>query len=378
MSEVVANDAEAMATAGEPAKQSQGSLYFPGLDGLRTIAFLMVFMLHAIPRSALPSGSFIRSVRDSGAYGVPLFFALSSFLITSLLMEEKRESGAVHVPAFYYRRILRIWPLYFLIILLGWLTNSWLTASEPLTAYAAFRFVTFSANFFMSGNVRIPETITQLWSVCVEEQFYLCWPWVIRFLSKRNLTIFAILLLIAGNTFRMTLVGRDLPAVWFQSITHIDCFAYGCLAALYLRGRTPGQEGLRAAIFAGCIAAIFVVEWLVPFRHFSDKNTAAGMFTYSAIAALCATCVWLASTMTRSFLASKPMVELGKITYGLYCFHTLAIHAMQSRISNEYWWLIAILSLGLTILLALTSYRLYELRFLRLKRKYQVVKSGSI
>ena len=167
--------------------------YYPQLDGLRTFAFLLVFGSHAggfdatlFPPVLKQLAEIYNSFVQVGWSGVDLFFVLSAFLITSLLLREERTFGNISVPKFLFRRVLRIWPMYFLAVLLGLMLFPFIT--EPVfTSFGShtyFRYaennlawcLTFTMNLGMSYLLTCPPAnMSPLWSISLEEQFYLFW-----------------------------------------------------------------------------------------------------------------------------------------------------------------------------------------------------------
>ena len=144
--------------------------YQPELDGLRFYAFLGVFVYHTLPSQAMPWlwGAVIKS----GAAGVDLFFALSAFLITSLLLRERQQTGRISLRLFYLRRILRIWPLYFVVLALG-VVLAHTVPDQRLPWYYIAGYLLFIGNW-VSAAFGHPQSIcSPLWTVSIEEQFYL-------------------------------------------------------------------------------------------------------------------------------------------------------------------------------------------------------------
>ena len=160
-----------------------GQYYRPELDVLRFFAFFSVFCYHALPGVEVGNHSGweraaaigLSAFKSAGSFGVCLFFVLSSFLITELLIRERSKTGTVHIKAFYTRRILRIWPLYFFFLfvgfLLGHLVPEWNLETPRLLAFLALLGNWYVAVFGWSAN-----PIAPLWSISIEEQFYLIWP----------------------------------------------------------------------------------------------------------------------------------------------------------------------------------------------------------
>ncbi len=165
----------------EPVRAS-GRYYRPELDVLRFFAFLSVYLFHVLPRvEAANHTGWLRSAawlaanfRLAGSFGVCLFFVLSSFLITELLLRERRQTGTVHVKAFYVRRILRIWPLYFFFLFFGALLGHFV-ADWHMEAPRLLAFLLLLGNWYVAVFGQTLNPIAPLWSISIEEQFYLTW-----------------------------------------------------------------------------------------------------------------------------------------------------------------------------------------------------------
>ncbi len=203
------------------ADPDQGRVYYPGLDGLRAFAIAMVYAFHdhdldllgyltawvevplalavdpLVEALGLPSVSLWARVlphrlfRSNGWAGVQVFFVLSGFLITTLLLRERGRFGRVDLRAFWVRRALRIWPLYYLVVAIGFGIYPWLGSGTTPTAWRASyggqlpAFLGFLGNWSMIQRGQMPDPISVLWSVCVEEQFYLFVPLLVGFLVPR-------------------------------------------------------------------------------------------------------------------------------------------------------------------------------------------------
>jgi peptidoglycan/LPS O-acetylase OafA/YrhL len=199
--------------------------YIPQLDGLRFFAFLGVFVSHASNANGeLPTGGvewyhaewWGRSALLAGALGVELFFVLSSYLITSLLVREGDANGRIDVPAFWMRRVLRIWPLYFAFVfvyaLLGGLTGRTLAA-----------FSVFAGNWAFAAWGDDPGLAGVLWSVSVEEQFYLAWPLVLAVLPRRFLRLASLGFVTMAVVARYASFasGASVFTVWLNTFAHL-------------------------------------------------------------------------------------------------------------------------------------------------------------
>src|SRR5499427_9078634 len=193
----------------------QERFYFPELDAIRFFLFWGVWGYHALPREQsvytehhVPAvfASLITSLLKAGMSSLDVFFILSAFLITELLLREKELRGVPDLKAFYIRRLLRIWPLYFFMIALAGFVSIF-DRSQPLGWAYALSFLLFAGNWIMvfRGFPRA-EIIGPLWSVSFEEQFYLLWPLVVRRTSKKNLIQIATGLLVLASLARLILL----------------------------------------------------------------------------------------------------------------------------------------------------------------------------
>lgn len=358
--------------------------YIPALDGLRFFCFLMVFFHHRTPN--LLTGlsddqqQWWHAAVLAGAYGVTAFFVLSSFLLTKLLQEEKADFGSVDIKKFYIRRALRIWPLYFLVLILDVVV--WpLVTRTPIQWDLLAWFGSFSANFKMLERESIPMPTLILWSICVEEQFYLVWPWLNDRLSALSLRVCAWCMILAAVGFRCGAAGAGWwwSAAWFHSLGHLDAFGFGALAVMELSQirLRPMEKNLLVVQF---LPVCLLIGRFVPFAGIErpmDWWTALG-FTLVPMSAAAA--VWAASQIPAerpNFLSTKALVSLGQISFGLYVFHSLVNEALPRFMPGLAWPLEMVVRFTMTVLVAVASYALLERPLLRFKSKYQRVRSGS-
>jgi len=217
--------------------------YRPELDVLRFFAFLGVFIFHAAPRTmdfynaaGYPHwlSSLLIPAFGAGAYGVDLFFALSAYLITSLLLRERAATGALDLRGFYLRRILRIWPLYLAFVAFAAIFAALVPGQHLPTKYV----VGYS---LLAGNwvyvfYGLPASFaTPLWTVSIEEQFYLAWPLALRKASVRTMAIIAVGILVVANAWRVWLAVSAAPVerIEYNTFTRLDPIAFGILIALF-------------------------------------------------------------------------------------------------------------------------------------------------
>lgn len=199
------------AHGGRPSGQA---FYRPELDVLRLVAFLAVYTIHVfIFFPGVIRGQ--RIIAPIGAYGMCLFFFLSSYLITELLRREQSATSAIHLRAFYVRRILRIWPLYFSFLLLGKLLGR-IYSPFHLENSRLLAFSVLLGNWYMARYGSTGSPVEALWSISLEEQFYIAWPAIAKFGGMRTLLVVSACLI---------------PTAWF--------------ALYYHRGLQPSPMGLK-------------------------------------------------------------------------------------------------------------------------------------
>jgi peptidoglycan/LPS O-acetylase OafA/YrhL len=378
-------------------QQKSQRFYRPELDSLRFFAFFGVFIFHIIPNDAYfyQSHHFlfpaivpvVCALASSGAYGVDLFFALSAFLITTLLIREEAVRGTIDVRAFYVRRILRIWPLYFFFIAVAALVPLW-----DQTQHLGWPFI--AGYLLLSGNwiyisLGLPHSIAgPLWSVSIEEQFYLIWPLALRRLSRRKLVFIVITLLLLANIVRAWLVySRVLgAAIEYNTIARIDPIALGILVAYFL-----GSEAPLLSFFGRLTLAIAsVAVWCLVASHTSlnaqtEVAPAMGTLIGRPLVALGAAGLLVATIGAPAAgvraLTHPWLTYLGRISYGLYVYHAagllLAGHLFHTN-SVKAFGAYALTAFALTVCFSAFSYRWLETPFLKLKEGFAVVRSRPV
>jgi peptidoglycan/LPS O-acetylase OafA/YrhL len=353
-------------------------LYFPDLNALRALAFLGIFVLHAFPALELsgagPLARAWENLRSAGHLGIDLFFTLSGFLITYLGLTELGRFNRFDLPRFLLRRILRIWPLYLLICLLGFALVPAVASSLGIevTLPPVLPFMLFLANFHMHEHgTAFLFFLVFLWSISVEEQFYLLWAVVLKWLA-RWLLPFCLLLVLVHLVFRAQALeaGRS---IYFHSANYLPHFALGALAARAAYRNGAGFQKLvrlpRYMVVLVHTAGLLLIVYrgglsTQPLFHVLQQALMAAYFTFVLL--------------EQSFLLNSP-VKLrrlrwldhpGRISYGLYCFHGVVITLfMQLPFLRQSLPapLFPIIVLFATYLLASGSYHGFEQFFLRFK-----------
>ena len=361
--------------------------YQPELDGLRFYAFLGVFICHTLPfegefyhKLHLPVPWLWGATVKAGAAGVDLFFALSAFLITSLLLKEREETGDISLKFFYFRRILRIWPLYFLVIGLGILLSH-TVANQHLPWYYVAGYLLFVGNWVHAVFGR-PESIAfPLWTVSIEEQFYLIWPVIVKTFERRGLIIAAVGMFLLATVCRALFVFAGISGgyVYYGSTARCDSIALGILIALFM-GQLPKVAGFaRLLLVSGG-----VVGWILASAWLTDQPGPISMREVLGrlIISMAAGAILYGCLHSRSrFLTSPWIISLGKVSYGLYLLHLTGLFLAKSMthpVSGTMLLVSKALGFVLTIVLAFASYRWVESPFLRLKDRFARVLSRPV
>jgi len=369
--------------------------YRPELDVLRFIAFMFVFMTHRTDLAPIDQAQhpWLHAFAQIGVYGVPVFFLLSAFLITELLERERDASGGIDVRAFYVRRILRIWPLYFLVFFGLVLLNRVLPGAGADSPAKWLFFMLFAGNWYITFNGWIEYPVNPMWSLSVEEQFYIVIP-CLAMLGRRalvavNLAVLALSYAVIVHYARGFTPTAGFSGQWTNSFVHFQFFAGGMLLALFLRGRQPNWDiATRCAMLALAVAAWLVASAVFGIKADVPQSTVAeSLAGWPLVLAGAALMLVGVLGMPRRFLPA-PLIYLGRISYGLYLTHIFFFWLVYDKFKPELTqacdtvglgaWrdtIGALLAFAGTVLLASLLYRTVEMPFLRLKRRFTFVPS---
>lgn len=367
--------------------------YRPELDSLRFFAFFGVFIFHAFPHylsfydaNGVPRwmAAVLIPILTSGAYGVDLFFGLSAYLITGLLLRERSVTGRLDLRGFYLRRILRIWPLYLTFVAFA-AAAAWTKIAPPL----GWRYIAGYA--FLAGNwsyvaYGLPASFTiPLWTVSIEEQFYLTWPLAVRRATPRVMALIACGILVAASTVRIWLSfsGASLDAMEYNTFTRLDPIALGVLISLWesRRGSLPSWRSPQRALLLAAGAAGWIAAAAFNVHNNPERPETWRLAVTHPVIAMASAAVLLAFVGSpMRLLRNRVLIYLGKISYGLYVIHLFGLFCAGRLIHPSTIWGVvwqALAGLILTILLAAASYRWLEGPFLRLKERLAHVESRS-
>lgn len=369
-------------------------VYFPNLNALRFIAATMVIVHHIEGisfRFGLLSWARVPAIQVGGKLGVVLFFVLSGFLITYLLLTEEKSAGTVNVREFYIRRVLRIWPLYYLILALGLFIMPYVPGllmpgfpPSQITADSGIKlllYVLLLPNLELMLYSPIPYA-SQAWSIGTEEQFYLIWPWLVRWMKRGRI---GVLLAIIGGCIFIKLGLPLVPTLPYERMivsfmTHyfpVDCMAIGGIFAVLVFQKSIWLERIvfhRAVQVGNLLVLGGLLARGIQFPHAYHYDIYSLFFAVFIVN--------MAANPRRLFSLETPVLDyLGKISYGLYMYHALAIvmsiQLLRHVVGGVTNWLLYPLSFGVTILLAGLSYRFLEEPFIRFKARFSRVLSGE-
>ena len=369
------------------------SVYFPNLNGMRAIGASIVMIGHVDFIKIMWGVSNVQWFPVFGKIGVALFFSLSGFLITSLLFNELEATHTIRLKDFYIRRILRIWPLYYWVVLLGLLVLNRIPALkipvlsdgmyQNMTALGLLNVLLIIPNF---THFYIPYS-DQRWSIIVEEQFYLIQPAIVRIFRKRSTLVVVFCLLafsseIVTGLIRVSHLDRHISSgvlgAIMEQLKYLGCIAVGCLACTLIYKRESRLKGFLFAVPVQWAVLVTIVALSLSSFYVWRNEESVDFRIY---------CVLFSIVVVNGALNPKNIYRLetpvlnflGKISYGLYMYHMMCIGiafaivravAANVVIQNI---LLYILSIGLTVLVSWLSFDYFESFFLKLKPRLQAL-----
>jgi peptidoglycan/LPS O-acetylase OafA/YrhL len=335
----------------------------------------MVVAAHLVLAAPLPSPR-VQRLMYSGWVGVDLFFVLSGFLITGILLDAK--GGAHYFRNFYARRTLRIFPLYYGVLAVAMIALAALAPRTPmlriagwLWAYATNIKIAAAGWVFMAG----PWQFDHFWTLAVEEQFYLIWPAVVLLLSRRSLLLVCAAVFVLAPLLRLALCLKgNAVAAYVFTPCRLDALTDGAALAILVRSQ-PGRRLLRNLSLPAAVMSLLPLAVL--YVHYggldhANKYTVSAGCTFLAVVFSAAT--WSAASGRARFLDVAPLTWLGKISYGIYVLHPFCLELVPRNLfpRSPMLSLIAfdLAGLGLSIAAATASWNLFEKHFLRLKHAF--------
>ena len=378
-------------------------VYFKNLDGMRFFAALMVMIQHLSDYKRNTTGvpnAEADVVQNLGSHGVTLFFVLSGFLIFSLLFVEKKFTNTIQVKNFYIRRMLRIWPLYFGfgILSIVFIDKFFEFLGHPINTPVGENLLylfTFTVNLQLIFAVINKGIIELYWSVCIEEQFYLFAPWLVK--KGKNFLMISLLLIGMGIGSKFLLqylitagiihTNQHINPLYTFTTCWFDAFGLGMLAAYFYFNKNIYSK-IRHVVENKRIQAAVCLFTLLYITDILPRPKLVTDYFFSTVACLCFAYILLAAATGRFIfnLETAFLKRMGKYSYGMYVLHATVIQLLLifllKHFSKEsfliYELIYPLLAFALVILVSGLSYELYEKRFLKLKKPFTVVQNQKV
>ena len=379
-------------------KEAQDTkVYFQNLDVLRFVAAFMIVITHwygamkgwfglpkfmqgDFPFESNKVWSYFERAIDNFGYGVDIFFLISGFLITYLLLKEKEKYGRISLKDFYIRRTLRIWPLYYFLVAIGPFLVSWIQSS-PKPNYLAQIF--FVGNFDQIRTGQWIYPFSHFWSIHVEEHFYLIWPFLVAFIPNKRLPFIFSFVIFFSIVFRLFLfLNRDYNFYDFylNTLSRLDVLAIGALFA-YRHHQKPWVVNIpgpiRILIYA-LLIMLFCTDTFYIYLSVADV-------TFKKYFCLALATMGIGSFLfgTNNKLAPKKkniFHYFGKVSYGMYMYNNILVNIVILKImypmnsSSPY--LFTLIYFSLCLLVPVISYEIMEKPFLKLKKRFEIIKTS--
>ncbi|MDQ6903730.1 MAG: acyltransferase [Bacteroidota bacterium] len=361
----------------------KSKIYFPQLDSIRGISFIAIFLFHTLQVSFGGNflGDFIQYLFANLPLAIDVFFILSSFLLTYLALNEYQKRGNFSFKNYFTRRVLRIWPLYYFILLMAFilfpfvanLLHYKMTLPEPVY------YILFIANFYTINHVFF---LKLLWTISVEEQFYLLWGFCLRFFHKHLYKIIFLLIFVSVSFSVYSAFTRS--ASYFNSLTYLFDFGCGALAGLlifkhnFIVSRFKNFSELKTIFFYCYLPFHFIFFYILNENSAGISNDLVALvcrYLFIIYIALFIIEQMINIHRTKILERSRFLIFTGKISYGLYCYHgisimflNLLVEHFKLGISN---WIMVLIYFSLNYLVATISYFYLESPFLKLKSKWR-------
>lgn len=339
--------------------------YYPELNGIRAIAAFMVILFHYFSEGPFPD--IIKKISVLGQTGVTLFFVLSGFLMTRILINEKSSPNFFKV--FYIGRILRIFPLYYFFLILFYILSPILSETTNNFDDPKWTFFVFLQNIPMTFQMPFNGP-GHFWSLAVEEHFYLVLPILVFFLSQKALKYLLYIIILLAILFRVLILSQGFEIYQF-TLTIMDGLAIGSLLAIYEKNNGFSMlNPKKIATFFIILIIVFLIFWLA----FSSKAVFFVQiikFTIIAFVFLLLILFAISSNdknIVKKLLLTKFMQFSGKISFGLYVFHPLCFLILQKEFRFNNILVDFLISIFTTFSISSLSFYLFEAKFLKIKK----------
>lgn len=342
---------------------STEKIYFKGLNGIRAIGTIWVIIVHGLDWFKIKS-------MHSGEYVLSAFFVVSGFLISYLLLKEKSIYSAIDVKKFYMRRILRLWPIYYLLMLVALPAMLILRRPFPMDMLPFYIFYTANIPFILYKKIHV---IAHYWSLAAEEQFYAMWPWIVKYSKNIFISCFILLFALLGVKFYFSFIDFSESALRILHYTRFQDMFWGCLLALLYFKKHKITKWIQNPILQ-------LMAWIVFFISLFYHAKWLQAWDTEAICVI--TCVLVIGQISESSpikLYHKVFEFIGKISYGMYIYHLFILYLVRRFLKNTFIdkYILILLTIVLSIAVAWFSYTYIEHYFLRKKKSYLRVQSKA-
>jgi peptidoglycan/LPS O-acetylase OafA/YrhL len=360
-----------------PAAKSK--LYFPQIDSIRGLSFIAIFLFHAVRITDKPFflSGFFGYLYSNLPLGLEVFFVLSSFLLTWLGFNEYEKRGNFSFKNYFTRRALRIWPLYFFILFLGFIVIRAVAVyfHSAITLPNAWYYIFFIANFYTLDHVFF---LRLLWTISVEEQFYLFWGLSLKIFYK-NIGWVISVLMVTSVLFSIYAITNQVSS-YFNTLTYLFDFACGASAAMLLFRENKLVERLKKLSSTGRKIFYSYLVFHFIFFYFLNQFSTGLLNDFLALICRYIFVIYMALFIARqvvqnsqdTFLAKNRFLILtGKMSYGLYCYHGITITLLNLLLLKYHLQngIMVIIYFVINYALATISYFYLERPFLKLKQK---------
>lgn len=342
--------------------------YIPGISGLRALSIIMVLMSHW--GIFYTKGVFF--IINNGAFGVNVFFVISGFLITTLLLTEESNSGKISLRNFYIRRTLRIFPAFYFLLLFYFILQTFHVITISIPSWITS--LTYTKYFPIKNG--IDNYTFHFWSLSIEEHFYLIWPFIFYYFPayrKKTLILLACLfpfLRMLFYKYNMFWANGD-----FSIFYRGDGIVWGCIIAFYQNEIIQILKRKRALLYLPFALLLFLL-YLERLNIESASKLHLGYFnlplggSFGTLTNICIGCIIIITahfkTLWSRLMNTKPLNYIGKLSYSLYLYQQIFLLHFKFTMNNQ------ILVFSLFIAMTLFSYYVIELPFLKLKKRFNV------
>lgn len=356
------------------------------IDVVRFCAFFLVFFTHFVNSggNALSETTMawwnqdpIQRFADFGGQGVPIFFALTGFLLGRLMLRESKLFSTISISKFYARRILRIWPLYFLFIAICFAANPFASGTPAINSSEIPFLITFTYNWGQIYSSLPGSMATITWSISVEEQIYLIFPLLFSLTRKPKFKFVTFLFILLGILTLLLVDFGFLPSAERQTTSYLLPVGVGLFVAIY---ESTFRKHLIRKSWLTFVVTFFVIAYPWLFREFSSvgmKSTTCMTLTSLYFVALLHLCDRF---INQDIALARTIGRIGRISYGCYLYHWAVWTVMTGKEilytpTSGFSLLGVVVALALTITISEISYRYFESWFLQKRKLYQRVVS---